>query len=85
MQTEKSQLEGKRIMPETRFYLVSGIIRWPEGWNFSVCVGDRWYIIFLTYYSKNRSFKRNIYNKRGVMANFERHSEYFVAARKYFL
>ena len=46
MQTEKSQPEGKRIMPETR---ISGIIRLPSGWNFSVCIGDRSLIIFLIY------------------------------------
>ena len=43
-------------------YRVSGIIRWLEGWEFSVCIGDRWLIIFLTYYLKNWSFKTNIYN-----------------------
>ena len=42
-------------------YLVSGIFRWPEGWHFSVCIGDWWLIIFLTYYlKKSRSFKKNI-------------------------
>ena len=46
MQTEKSQPEGKRIIPETKF---SGIIRWPDGWDFPICIGDRCLIIFLTY------------------------------------
>ena len=30
MQTEKSQPDGKRIIPETRWTSFSGIIRWPE-------------------------------------------------------
>ena len=64
MQTEKSQLKGKRIMLDTRFTecpalsvdprvgilnLISGIIRSPCRWNFSVCIGNRCLIIFLTY------------------------------------
>ena len=53
MQTEKSQSEGKRIMPECSVNLVSGIIRWPEGWDFSV--GNRSLINFLTYDIKNYS------------------------------
>ena len=27
--------------------LVSGIIRVPSGWDFSVCIGDRWQILFV--------------------------------------
>ena len=34
-------------------YRVSGIIRWPEGWDFLVGIGDRCFIIFLTYDIKN--------------------------------
>ena len=47
MQAEKSQPEGKRIMPDTisrsaseaTLHLVSDIIRLPSGWDFSVCIG----------------------------------------------
>ena len=31
---------------------------------------------------ENRIFKKNIYNKRGMMDNSELHSEFFVKARK---
>ena len=90
MQTEKSQPEGTRIMPETRFteypalpidlrvgisrsasvsdadreiptqgytdnagnevHRVSGIIHWPSGWDFSVCIGHRCLLWHLNYY-----------------------------------
>ena len=51
MQTEESQPEDKRIMPEKKFTeFPARIIRWPEGWDFSVCIGVRWLIVFLTYY-----------------------------------
>ena len=49
MQTKKSQPEGKRMMPETRFSDFFGMIRWPESLDFLVCIGDRYLIIFLTY------------------------------------
>ena len=38
MQTKKFQPEGKRIIPQTRFIEFPGIIRWHEGWYFSVCI-----------------------------------------------
>ena len=34
-------------------YQVSNIVHWPEGWEFSVRIGDRCLIIFLTYDIKN--------------------------------
>ena len=40
IQTEKTQPEGKTDNAENEAYRVSGIIRWPECWNFSVCIGD---------------------------------------------
>ena len=49
IQTEKSQPEGKRIIGNE----VSGIIRWPEGWDFSVSIGDQCLIISLTYDIQN--------------------------------
>ena len=54
MQTEKSQRDGKRIVPETRFIefpvnFVSCLIRLPQGWDFSVFIGDRCLIIFLAF------------------------------------
>ena len=30
-------------------YRVSGIVRLPEGWDFSMCIRDRYLIIFFTY------------------------------------
>ena len=42
MQTVKPQASGQRKMPETRLKRVSGIIRSPSGWDFSVCIEDRW-------------------------------------------
>ena len=61
MQTEESQLEGERIMPETRFIELPALSVKPRfrhyaltrGWDFSVCIGDRCLIIFLTYDIKN--------------------------------
>ena len=41
-------------------------------------------IVYFSYLLlENRTFKRNIYDKRGMMDNSEkRHSEFFVTARK---
>ena len=39
-------------------------------------------IFFLTFSLKNRSFKKNVYNKRCFTANTERHLEVSVTARK---
>ena len=52
MQTEKSQPEGERIIPETNnagkeVYLISGIIHLPSGWDFSDCIGDHVKLFFL--------------------------------------
>ena len=63
-------------------YRVPGNIRWPESWDFSICIGDRLLIIFLTYSLKNRSFKKNIHNLSCMTANTECHLEVFVTARK---
>ena len=52
-QTEKYQPEGKRVMSETRITEFSGIIRSPEGWDFSICIGDQCLIIFPTFDVKN--------------------------------
>ena len=38
MQTKKCQPEGEQIMPETRINLISGIIYWPVGWDFLICI-----------------------------------------------
>ena len=48
MQIEKSQPKGKRIMPETRFTEFPSLSVVP-GWDFSVRIGDRCLVIFLTY------------------------------------
>ena len=36
-----------------KVYQVSGIICWPEGWDFLACIADQCLIIFLTYDIKN--------------------------------
>ena len=67
MQTKKSLPEGERPVPETRF---------TEFPALSVDLGmhrDRGLTICLTYHWRKRSF-----NKRGMMANSKRDSEFFV-------
>ena len=48
MQTEESQPEDKRMMSETGSTEFLAFFRWHEGKDFSVCIGDRCLIIFLT-------------------------------------
>ena len=62
MQTEKSQPEGRRVMPKTRFTSFPALSVDPRveiSWSASVT--DE--IIFLTYYWKTRRIWKNIYNK----------------------
>ena len=40
-------------------YRVSSIIRWPEGWDFLVCIGDLW-LFFLPIIGKIEILKKNI-------------------------
>ena len=49
VQTENSQPEGKRTMPETSFTEFPAFSVDPEGRDFSVCLGDRWLIIFFSF------------------------------------
>ena len=71
-------------MPDTRF---DGIIRWPEGGNFSVCIGDRYLIIFLIYDIKNYfssfviSFLFDILCRNTTFS--ERHSMFFGVVQKW--
>ena len=89
MQTEKSRPEGERITRITKFpaNLVSGIIRWPEGWDFSVCIGDRCFIIFLTYDIKDSYSLPDIlfiFDILRRITNFsERHSLFFAVGQKW--
>ena len=74
MQTEKYQPSSQRPMPEIR---VSGTIRWLEGWDFSVCIGDRWWILFVQtnhlsnlfvftrcFYADNGKFNKSLENAK---------------------
>ena len=86
MQTEKFQLEGKRIMPENSVNLVSGIIRLPSSCDFSVCIGNRCLIIFLPmtlniviYYPSFHSFLEIL---RRITPFSGRHSVIFAEVQK---
>ena len=77
MQTEKSQPEGKRIMPETRF---------TEGLGF-LGLHRRTMIDYLSYLLLVVFERVFVYYflKRYMTANSERQSEIFVMARKHLL
>ena len=42
MNVEKSQPIGTTDNAGNSVNLVSGIIRLPSGWDFSLCIGDQW-------------------------------------------
>ena len=67
-------------------HLVSGIIRRPEGWDFSVCIGDRCLIIFLAYNIKNYYLSFVIYFIFDILRRITTfsvcHSAFFVVEHK---
>ena len=78
MQTEKSQPEGKRIMPETRLTEFSALSVDP--------IGPHWrpMIQYFSYLLLNKivCFLDFFYNLRCKAADSERHSRFFVTARR---
>ena len=85
MQTEKSQPEGKRIMPKKEVDRVYGIIPWSKDRDFSACIGHRCLIIFLTYDIKNVLFIISfIFDILCPIMTFsEHHSMFFVVLHKW--
>ena len=70
IQTEQSQPEGTRIMPETR---LTRFRHYPltRGLEFLGLHRRPMPDYFLTYDGKNRNFKKNLLQSRGMMANSE--------------
>ena len=83
MQTKKSQPEGKRIMPETRFTSFPALYVDPKvGISQSALETDDWLFFLPIIGSFHKSFVYQ-YLKRYMTANSEHHSEIFVMARKH--
>ena len=83
MQTEKSQPEDKRMTPENEVYRVSDIIRWPDGWDFLVCIGDRLLIIFLINIIINNDILERLFKIMWYDGQLRTHSAIIVTARKW--
>ena len=78
MQTEKSQPEGKRIMPEKKFTEFPALSVDPRVGTWRPVI-DYFFYLFS---EKIEVLKENIYNLRCMTANTERHPAFFVTARE---
>ena len=83
MQTEKSQLESKRIMPDTRFTESPALSIDPRVVISRSTSETDDLLFFSPIFEQNRIISLIFYYLRCMAANSERHSQFFVTTRKY--